>query len=68
MKGIYRALSYVTLAMVFFCFVTPVSVLLRAIGRDALKRRISGAERSYWRIRDQHKPAPADFFKQSIPK
>jgi hypothetical protein len=40
--------SYVVLAVLFFGILTPVGLLFRLIGRDALKRRYDPKAASYW--------------------
>jgi hypothetical protein len=55
--------SQVILALVFYAIFTPVALIFRLIGRDALSRAPQQAQESYW----QPKPAPADmkrYFRQ----
>ena len=65
MERFYKVLGDIALAMVFFCFVTPLSLFLRASGRDPLNRKMSAAKKSYWHTRT---PKSADFVKQSLPR
>jgi Saxitoxin biosynthesis operon protein SxtJ len=55
--------SQVILALVFYGVFTPVALVFRLIGRDALSRAPRPDQESYW----QPKPAPADmkrYFRQ----
>jgi hypothetical protein len=55
--------SRVALALIFYGIFTPVAILFRLIGRDALDRARVTSQQSYW----QPKPAPADmkqYFRQ----
>lgn len=53
-----RVVSPIVLGAVFFGLFTPVGLLMRAFGRDAMRRRFEPAARSYWLERDP--PGPAD--------
>ena len=53
-----RVVSPIVLGVIFFAVFTPVGVLMRAFGRDAMCRRFELAARSYWVKRDP--PGPAD--------
>ena len=55
--------SQVMLAIMFFGLFTPIGLVFRLIGRDALQRNRQPERESYW----EPKPAPADlrrYFKQ----
>ena len=55
--------SRVALALIFYGIFTPVAVLFRLIGRDALTRTRPASHQSYW----QPKPEPTDmkqYFRQ----
>jgi hypothetical protein len=55
--------SQVMLALMFFGLFTPIGLVFRLIGRDALQRTRPSGRESYW----DPKPAPADlrrYFKQ----
>ena len=56
-------LSYVLMGLLFFGMLTPVSLVFRLIGRDALERRLDPQAESYWQRRGP--PAPiARYFRQ----
>ena len=40
--------SFVLLAVFYFLLLTPVALVFRLIGRDALRRRFDAAAPSYW--------------------
>jgi len=40
--------SYLIMALLFFGVITPVALVFRLIGRDALERRVDRARPSYW--------------------
>jgi hypothetical protein len=41
-------MSYVILTLFFFLIMTPVSIILRVLGKDPMHRRFPGKESSYW--------------------
>ena len=53
-----RVVSPVVMAVIFFGVFTPVALIMRAMGRDALYRRYEPALPSYWKSREP--PGPAD--------
>jgi hypothetical protein len=44
---VHRAVSVAVLAVLYFAVLTPVALVLRALGRDALRLRRPTAD-SYW--------------------
>ena len=40
--------SHVLLGIVYFVVATPVAVLMRLVGRDAMNRRLDRAAKTYW--------------------
>ena len=52
------AASPVVMAVIFFGVFTPFGLVMRAFGRDAMKRRFEPTLPSYWERRDP--PGPAD--------
>ncbi len=55
--------SHLVMALVFFGMFTPIALVFRLIGRDALDRRLDRSAASYWEPRP---PAagPARYFRQ----
>ena len=50
--------STVLLSLIYFLMFTPLGLLFRLIGRDAMRRKRHGKADSYWIIREnQRKPA-----------
>jgi hypothetical protein len=47
------AVSFILLTAFYFVLLTPVAILFRLIGRDALSRRFDPTANSYWRT---HRP------------
>jgi len=41
-------LSYIVMAILFYLIITPVGLLFKIIGRDALHRRFEPQVKSYW--------------------
>lgn len=56
------ALSYVVLALVFFGVVTPIGLLLRLRGRDAMNRGDAADRVSFWKPRAEA-TAPERYFR-----
>jgi len=55
-----RAISPLALAILFYLVLTPMGVMMRALGKDTLhlRRGGSGASASYWIKRDPPGPKP----------
>ena len=56
-------LSHVLVGVVFYGVVTPVGLVFRLIGRDALQRRFDSAARTYW-VRRPLVRDPGRYFRQ----
>ncbi|MFN2646293.1 MAG: SxtJ family membrane protein [Burkholderiales bacterium] len=56
-----RIVSPIVMAVIFFAVFTPVALLMRAMGRDALCRRYAPAAPTYWKRRDPPGPAEDSF-------
>ena len=54
----------VLLAAIYFLVFTPIAIMFRLIGRDALDRRIDRSAVSYWRPKTQPRDV-ASYFRQS---
>jgi hypothetical protein len=55
---LHHVVSPVVLGVIYFGVFTPVALVMRAVGRDAMCRRFEPAQPSYWVRRDP--PGPAD--------
>ena len=59
---LHHVVSPVVLGVIYFGVFTPVGVVMRAFGRDAMCRRFEPAQPSYWVRRDPPGP-PDDSFR-----
>jgi hypothetical protein len=55
--------SHVILAIVYYLILTPIGLLVRAIGRDPMERRFDRDAESYWVVR-QPIDDPGRYFRQ----
>jgi len=55
------AVSYALMAFLFFGVLTPVNLVFRAIGRDALRRRFDRDAKTYWIDRSGEVPLERYF-------
>ena len=55
---LHRIVSPVVLGIMFFLVVTPIGLLMRAVGKDPLRLRFDEQVRSYWIERRPPGPAP----------
>jgi hypothetical protein len=53
-----RVVSPIAMGIIFFAVFTPVAIVMRLAGRDALARGYERAAPSYWKRREP--PGPAD--------
>jgi hypothetical protein len=58
--AIGAVMSRIILGLVFFCVVTPVGLLMRATGKDPMKRRFDPAAASYREAISAHKSDSLD--------
>ena len=56
-------MSYVVLGILFYGIFTPVGLLFRLIGRDALRKRIDPRVETYWTAHEQV-DGPEKYFRQ----
>jgi len=56
-------LSFVALAAIFYGVVTPIGLVFRVLGRDALARRRDPHAETYW-VRREPRPDAARYFRQ----
>ena len=56
--------SYLVLVFVFVALFTPIAIVFRLLGRDALHRRIDRTRPTYWRHR-RNASSPASYLRQS---
>lgn len=53
--------SHVILFVVFYFIFTPIGLILRLLGRDALHRKLDPAATTYWTDHEPHPPARRYF-------
>jgi hypothetical protein len=51
-RGFARVLTWILLTLVFWLVFAPYGLILRALGKDPLERRIDRSRASYWIQRD----------------
>jgi hypothetical protein len=56
-----RVVSPIVMAVIFFAVFTPVGLVMRAFGRDALSLRYEPKADSYWKRREPPGPAEDSF-------
>ena len=61
---LHRLVSPVVLALMFYVVVTPVGLLMRALGKDLLGLKRGDPLASYWIKRDPPGPKPSSMSKQ----
>jgi len=61
---LHRIVSPVVLGVIFYVVITPVGLVQRLSGRDALRRRPNPRARSYWLPRAPPGPPPDSFKNQ----
>lgn len=54
-------LSHVLIAIVYYLVITPIALVFRLVGRDAIGRRIDRDAKTYWHDRGQPRPASSYF-------
>ncbi|HLG99453.1 MAG TPA: SxtJ family membrane protein [Bryobacteraceae bacterium] len=59
-----RVMTPVVTALLFFLIVTPVALLLRALGKDPLRRVPDAGAKSYWIERQPAGPPPDSMVNQ----
>ena len=51
--------SPIVLGVMFFGVFTPIGIVMRLAGRDAMRRRLDPPARTYWQDRDPPGPDPS---------
>jgi multisubunit Na+/H+ antiporter MnhG subunit len=59
-----RIISPIVLAFLFYVIVTPMGMLMQAVGKDNLRLRRADADASYWIKRDPPGPKPDSLYHQ----
>lgn len=58
---LHHIVSPVAMGIIFFGVFTPVALVMKAIGRDAMARKYEPAAPTYWKRRDPAGPADDSF-------
>lgn len=56
--------SHVLLAVIFFGVMTPIGLILRAIGRDPMRKKMDRSAKTYWITRPAEELDPQQYFRQ----
>lgn len=62
--GLHHVVTPVVMGMVFFLTVTPIGLIMRALGKDPMRLKRDDAAASYWIIRQPPGPAPDSMRRQ----
>jgi hypothetical protein len=61
---LFRIVSPIVMALLFFGTITPIGYLMRRAGKDPLSLRRDPAAKSYWIVRDPPGPPPETMTRQ----
>ncbi len=61
---LHRFVSPIALGVMFFLVITPMGLVMRAMGKDFLRLRLDPAAESYWIRREPPGPAPESLKNQ----
>lgn len=61
---LHRIVSPIALGIMFFLVITPMGLVMRAMGKDFLRLRLDPEARSYWIPREPPGPAPESLKNQ----
>ncbi|MCX7418953.1 MAG: SxtJ family membrane protein [Planctomycetia bacterium] len=56
--------SHVLLATIFFGVMTPIGLILRALGRDPMRKKLDRTAKTYWITRPAEESDPQQYFRQ----
>ena len=62
--ALHHVVTPLVMGLLFFLTITPLSMLMRAFGKDPLGLRRDDAAASYWIVRQPPGPAPASMRRQ----
>lgn len=61
---LHKITNPLIMGLVFFLTVTPTGLIMRAMGKDPLNRKLDRAAKSYWIEREPPGPAPETMINQ----
>ena len=62
--ALHKVMSPLVVGFLFYLTVTPIALIMRAAGKDPLRRRFDPQAKSYWIERDPAGPAPETMRQQ----
>jgi predicted membrane metal-binding protein len=62
--ALHKIVSPLVMGLLFFLTVTPMALILRALGKDPLRRKFDPDAKSYWIERNPPGPAPETMRRQ----
>jgi len=62
---LHKITNPIIMGLIFFLAVTPTALIMRALGKDPLRRKLDPSAKSYWIDRDPPGPEP-DSMKQQF--
>ena len=61
---LHRIVSPIVLGLLFYVVITPMGLLMRAVGKDSMRMRRGASAESYWINRDPPGPRPDSLPRQ----
>ncbi len=61
---LYKVVNPIVLGLLFYLTITPIGLIMRALGKDFLRLRLDGGARSYWIDRKPPGPPPQSMRNQ----
>jgi hypothetical protein len=61
---LHHVVTPVIMGLIFYLTVMPTGLIMRALGKDPLRRRFDADASTYWIMREPPGPAPASMTKQ----
>ena len=61
---LHNIVNPLVMGFLFYLTVTPIALIMRAVGKDPLHRKFDGQAKSYWIERDPTGPAPETMRQQ----
>ncbi len=62
--ALHKVMSPLVMGFLFYLTITPIALIMRAIGKDPLHRQFDPQAKSYWVVRDPAGPAPETMRQQ----
>ncbi len=62
--ALHKVISPLVMGLLFYLTVTPIALIMRAIGKDPLHRQFDPQAKSYWIERRPAGPAPETMRRQ----